>query len=159
LCSEHVNAVHDGNITAEEFVNLALTKWSFIVNDRVNTEKATNRKLIEWCDESLSNAVGDSTQDTVHTFFCSARVLLGFHRNCIKALDVKEKLFCDNHKLLGRDALPRFWGWNHYLAVERAVRMTSEVLGPLGDYIGLKDRWEAAGGQEISLQIVQGGPL
>ncbi|KAK2156028.1 hypothetical protein LSH36_223g00016 [Paralvinella palmiformis] len=80
-------------------------------------------------------------------------------RNCIKALDVKEKLFCDNHKLLGRDALPRFWGWNHYLAVERAVRMTSEVLGPLGDYIGLKDRWEAAGGQEISPQIVQGGPL
>ena len=43
---------------------------------------------------------------------------------------------------LGRERLPQFQHFRGDNLVERVALSTSEIFGPVGDYLGLRDLWE-----------------
>ena len=67
-----------------------------------------------------------------------AHVLLGFHKNVVEEISTVQT----NAGQLGRDRLPQFQQFRGDNIVERVALSTSEVFGPVGDYLGLRDLWE-----------------
>jgi hypothetical protein len=62
----------------------------------------------------------------------------------LKISKVFEKELAQEHGPLGRDKLQIFKFWKSSDAVvERVVRTTSDTFGPVGDHLGLRDKWEA----------------
>ena len=126
----------------EEFLAMSLQKLSFTMSDRASNEKLANKILNDWREEILQNFDGDV--ETVHTFYCMAHVLLGFHNYIVPDMKEKEIEIVAKDGPLGRDPMPIFKAWSKkQSATERAVRTTSDIFGPAGDHNGLRDRWEA----------------
>ena len=135
-----------------QFIPATLAKLAFTMSDRASNEKLADRYLNEWReeeldmwrDEVLGRCQGEQEVQVVHSFHCMAHVLLGFHRYVIKDLRGYEKDLAENHGPLGRDSLPQFKYWKKFEAVvERVVRTTADAFGPVGEHIGVRDKWEA----------------
>ena len=114
------------------------------MSDRAENEKFATKMLVEWREQLLKDSIGEDEIQTVHSFHCMAHVLLGFHSYAAKDLKVLETQIAEDLGPLGRDALPVFRFWNRTGTVmERVVRTASDVFGPVGEYIGVRDQWEA----------------
>ena len=104
--------------------------------------KISNILLDQWRDEILKDVDGER-KSIVHHFYCMAHVLLGFHRYSVANLKGKQSAIIASDGKFGRDKLERFKFWRQEFCGERTVRMVSEIFGPVGDYLGLRDVWEA----------------
>ncbi|XP_064648481.1 uncharacterized protein LOC135500761 [Lineus longissimus] len=137
-----MQAHDDTGLTSESFIEEhGLKKLSYFMSDRAANEKKSNRLLNEWKQETLQT---DEDQQTVHSFHCSVHVLLGFHSNTVAALkpleaEISEEL---GHGL-GMKGKDMFKDWKSKPAVERIALSASQIFGPEGDYLGLRDKWEA----------------
>ena len=73
-----------------------------------------------------------------------AHTLLGFNSYTCKEMKSTEQQCVESHGSLGRDSLSQFRFWSTKgTIVERAIRTTSEMFGPVGDHHGVNDLWEA----------------
>ena len=118
-----------------DFVQENLSKLSLCMSDRAANEKKADRLIQKWKDDAVGTGRGE-----VHSFSCMAHVLLGFHSYTIKALKEQENTL--DYKI-GREALPEFAYWKESgTAASRTIRMSSEVFGPEGDHLGMRDKWE-----------------
>ncbi|XP_076308437.1 uncharacterized protein LOC143223841 [Tachypleus tridentatus] len=138
VTSEHLDelaavAGGDKNI----FLHNILSKLSFFMSDRAAAEKKSNILLEEWRNSVLEDASEDDVQE-INKFYCMAHVLLGCHRNVLGEIGpvINEK------SALGRDQLPQFVNYRKDCIVERVVQTASDVFGPVGDHLGLRDLWE-----------------
>ena len=118
-----------------------LLKLRYFMSDRAANEKKSNQVLAEWRDDMLKTVKSSEEIEKVHSFYCSAHVLLGFHRNTVNA--VSDILKETNNETLGRDKMSIFKNFRKECPVTRVVRMTSEIFGPAGDHQGVKDKWES----------------
>ena len=142
-----VDVCNTTNEDVEDYMYEVLEKLSYYMSDRAANEKKSNKILNEWRDEVLSSAnASQSHSQKVHfaveNFHCTAHVLLGFHANSEKELK-RQQIELSASQPLGRDALPQFNFWRKDLAASRVVRTTSELFGPVGEHIGVRDLWEA----------------
>ena len=125
----------------QEYIIESLEKLAYTVSDRASNEKLANTLLNEWRDDVLKNSENDAAKQAVHSFHCMVHVLLGFHSYVkpeMKKMD--ERLTKDNGPI-GRDAF-KFWSKKE-LVIERVLRTTADIFGPVGDHHGVRDRWEA----------------
>ena len=128
----------------DEYIARALERLSFAMSDRASNEKRATQLLIEWRDGVLRNCREEETINMVHSFHCMAHVLLGFHQYASKDIKEFEKRLVEQHGSLGRDKLQMFKFWKTVkTVVERVVLMSSDTFGPVGEYLGVRDRWEA----------------
>ncbi|CAC5358701.1 unnamed protein product [Mytilus coruscus] len=114
------------------------------MSDRASNEKLANTLLNEWRDEMLLNFELNGDKQTVHSFHCMAHVLLGFHSYVKPELKQLETKLVEVHGPIGRDSLSAFKFWSKKeLVIERVLRTTADVFGPVGDHHGVRDRWES----------------
>ena len=119
------------------FLQRILAKLAVYMSDRASNEKKSNRVLDQWREEVLKETQ-EADIPEVHKFYCMAHVLLGFHKNVVEKLG-EEQLKAGQ---MGRDKLPQFRTFRNDNIVERVALTTSEVFGPVGDFLGLRDLWE-----------------
>ena len=119
------------------FLQRILAKLAVYMSDRASNEKKSNRVLGQWREEVLKETQEADIRE-VHKFYCMAHVLLGFHKNVVEKLG-EEQLKAGQ---MGRDKLPQFPTFRNDNIVERVALTTSEVFGPVGDFLGLRDLWE-----------------
>lgn len=73
-----------------------------------------------------------------------AHVLLGFHKYVADDLKKFEKEFIASEGPVGRDKLPFFKFWSKKQSIlERISYTASDIFGPAGDHLGLRDWWDA----------------
>ena len=73
-----------------------------------------------------------------------AHVLLGFHNYVKPGMKELETELVQANGPIGRDKLPVFKFWSKKeMVIERVLRTTADVFGPVGDHHGVRDRWEA----------------
>ena len=117
------------------------SKLTYYMSDRASNEKKGHKVLDEWREDVLRNASIDEIPE-VHKFYCMAHVLLGFHTNVLAELAVEQRNLQGDVEL-GRDKLAQFQQWRPDQVAQRVVRTTSDTFGPAGDYLGLRDLWQA----------------
>ena len=136
-----IHTERDSDRTEEDFIRESLMKLSFVMSDRAANEKTADELLENWRNEVLE---GSEEVGQLHRFHCMAHVLLGFHSYSKKPLKEQDIALVNAEGQFGRAALPAFARWNDFSsALERTVRMASEVFGPVGEHTGVRDRWEA----------------
>ncbi|GFN75763.1 sodium leak channel non-selective protein-like [Plakobranchus ocellatus] len=108
----------------EDMLNI-LRKLEYYMNDRAANEKKSCDLLDAWRDEML-RCDGELRKGVRH-LHCAAHVLLGFHSYVIKAI---KKL----------DFIP---GQEFKHPVTVLLKDASDLFGPVGDYRGLRNQWEA----------------
>lgn len=108
-----------------------LSKLSYLMTDRAANEKLSNRQLQEWVRSELT-AAGVEPRP-VHPMYCMVHVLLGFHREILKAVDEAQKEFEVEGGKVGRDAGSTFSAWRFENIAARLVRTVSSIFGPNGD--------------------------
>ncbi|CAC5420858.1 unnamed protein product [Mytilus coruscus] len=129
---------------AADYVARSLEKLAYTMSDRASNEKLANTLLNEWRDEILLNFELNGDKQTVHSFHCMAHVLLGFHSYVKPELKQLETKLVEVHGPIGRDSLSAFKFWSKKeLVIERVLRTTADVFGPVGDHHGVRDRWES----------------
>ncbi|GFS06836.1 hypothetical protein ElyMa_002974600 [Elysia marginata] len=102
-----------------------LNKLEFYMNDRAASERKSNGLLDEWRDDMLKE-YGEGAPQVQH-LYCAAYVLLGFHSYELTALkDVTD--------------LPQNEQTHPIMVM---LRDASDLFGPVGDYRGLRNQWEA----------------
>ena len=95
----------------------ALSKLSFLMSDRAATETKANKMLNTWVQEEFKKTNAPAT--VVHTLYCMAHVLLGFHRYSTEDLTKLQKEFIAEGRKLGRDANGAYFHFKAQLAVTR----------------------------------------
>ncbi|XP_063408128.1 uncharacterized protein LOC134691510 [Mytilus trossulus] len=129
---------------AADYVARSLEKLAYTMSDRASNENLANTLLNAWRDEVLLNFELNDDKQTVHSFHCMAHVLLGFHSYVKPELKQLETKLVEVHGPIGRDSLPVFKFWSKKeLVIERVLRTTADVFGPVGDHHGVRDRWES----------------
>lgn len=146
----HAHGQSDTVCNEESYLHDILHKLSYLMSDRASNEKLSNEKLREWQNKVLVN-VHEKDKNVIHSFYCMAHVLLGFHSYAMKDLmKQQERLVLDGGKL-GRDADARYWKFGKTLAAQRMVLHTSDLFGPVGEHHGMKNVWTAACKQKGNL--------
>lgn len=105
-----------------------LQKLDYLMNDRAANEKKSSHLIEEWRAEVLKSH-GEDNIGKVQHLFCAAHVLLGFHTY---ALDSVRKL--DMFSTPSKEQ-------KH--PVTLILKDASDLFGPVGDYRGLRNQWEA----------------
>jgi len=127
-------AIIDGS---ENYLPDILEKMTIYMSDRAANEKKKNRLLDEWSGKELTELGRDAKK--VHHFFCMAHVLLGFHRNVVVEVNALQKVWEKDHGKFGRDKMSYPWRWESVIL--RVPRVASDIFGPVGDYLGMRDVW------------------
>ncbi|KAK6168688.1 hypothetical protein SNE40_019878 [Patella caerulea] len=106
----------------------ALSKLSYFMSDRAAIEKKANELMNNWVQEELKKA--DAPATVVHSMYCMAHVLLGFHRYSEASLkELQAEPIAEGGKI-GKDDDGAYFRFKTELGVTRIVRMVSEILGP-----------------------------
>ena len=137
VAQEHLKELAFVSGEGSEFLEKVVSTLSVYMSDRASNEKKSNKILDEWRSEVLKDTPHDEVHE-VHKFYCMAHVLLGFHKHVVDGMSTLQA----NAGQLGRDKLPQFQNFRRDNIVERVALATSEVFGPVGDYLGLRDLWE-----------------
>ena len=137
VAQDHLKELAFVSGEGSDFLEKVVTTLSVYMSDRASNEKKSNRVLDEWRQEVLQDTPKDKVPE-VHKFYCMAHVLLGFHKNVVDGIGAIQS----ETGPLGRDKLPQFQHFRRDSVVERVALATSEVFGPVGDYLGLRDLWE-----------------
>lgn len=111
--------------TSDEGMLELLKKMEYFMSDRAANERKSNRLLEDWRDECLKDC--DEEKKKVHHLFCSAHVLLGFHSYVMNGIKKMKEYGSKDFK--------------HPITV--LLRNASDLFGPVGDYRGLRNQWEA----------------
>ena len=135
VAQDHLKELAFVSGEGNKFLEKVVTTLSVYMSDRASNEKKSNKVLDEWRLEVLQDK--DKVPE-VHKFYCMAHVLLGFHENVVDEIGAIQR----DAGPLGRDKLPQFQHFRHDIIVERVALTTSEVFGPVGDYLCLRDLWE-----------------
>ncbi|KAK3743350.1 hypothetical protein RRG08_061286 [Elysia crispata] len=115
---------------AEDGMKEVLLKLEYYMNDRAANEKKSSVLIDKWRDETLRNCGEQASK--VHHLHCAANALLGFHTNVMNAL--KKLDFIPNQE--------------HKHPVPVMLWDAAALFGPIGDYRGLRNQWEALGLQK-----------
>ena len=124
-----------------DFLVSLLQKLSFYMSDRASNEKKSHKILDQWRADVLKN-IPEEQKPEVHKFHCMAHVLLGFHTNVLSELSPEQK-HLEETMDLGRDKLEQFGSFRPDQVAQRVIKATSDVFGPVGEFLGLRDLWEA----------------
>ena len=121
-----------------------LEKFTFTMSDRAANEKAANRLLGEWRDEILSQCGSTEEKSQLHHFHCMAHALLGFHTYGVAEFTKLQSKLENERTKFGRDNNGRFFMFVKQNVAERTTRLTSDIVGPMGDQKnGVQDKWSA----------------
>jgi hypothetical protein len=116
-------------------------KLTFYMSDRASNEKKSHKIMDEWRRDMLRDTSEEQAPE-VHKFYCMAHVLLSFHGNVLAELSTIQKTIQETEDL-GRDKLDQFRNFRPDNVAQRVVRTTSDVFGPVGEHLGVRDMWLA----------------
>ena len=129
---------------SDEFMSSLLGKLSYFMSDRAANEKSANRLITEWRDATLEMQPNKEESMKIHSFYCMAHTLLGFHDYGSKEIEVVQRNMQNEGVFLGRDCDGAFRMWRKEPVHLRVPRHMSELAGPVGDEkSGLMDKWHA----------------
>ena len=100
-----------------------IAKLQYLMSDRAASMKKSNEVLNEWRHSMLED-LGEQNTEDVHSIFCMAHVLLGFHSYTVKALN--NSVLCDDDNVNKN-------GRNRVCVL---LKNASNLFGPVGDHCG-----------------------
>lgn len=140
---QDINEATAAESNTDSFFSSMIEKLSYFMSDRAANEKKADVLLREWRKEMLTKA-GLKNVTYVHSFHCMAHVLLGILYHAKANFYSQHKEHLSNNIKLGREKHGRFASYRYDFAPLRCVRMTCELLGPVGDQKnGVRDKWLA----------------
>ena len=139
----------DGRPTGEtgdsNFTKTVLSSMTTVMSDRAANEKKANQLLKTWRDQVLSETSDEAEISTIHSFYCMAHVLLGFHSYTEKNFRALHQEYSNNGIVLGREVSSgAFARFKREYPAKRLVRLVSNSCGPVGDEkSGVREKWLA----------------